>query len=128
MTCKSDISNCGNSDILPVSDPKFNFREAAKNMLLLEDHLFNKGKVCRDCCTKHSLLIEGFLEEAISLDINKIYYSLINESLTNWTQFKSYLYPVLEKNPINTNDCVILAHKLRSIRKPLCEQFGRFIK
>jgi hypothetical protein len=60
-------------DLLPILDVRFNLREAVKNMLLVEDHLLDKRRRCMDCCKKHMLLIESFLEEGISLDKNGIY-------------------------------------------------------
>jgi len=53
--------------LLPILDERFNVREVIKNILLLEDHLLDKRRRCSDCCKKHLLLIEAFLEEAITL-------------------------------------------------------------
>ena len=54
-----------------LMDPKHNLREIAKQMILLEDHMSHKRKRCVDCITKHYLMIEALLEEAITLDKNK---------------------------------------------------------
>ena len=53
---------------LPIMDPLFNLREAAKQLLLLEDHLAHPAKFCPDCIRKHLLTAEAFLEEAVGLD------------------------------------------------------------
>ena len=65
---KKKINHKCRNDLLPILDVKFNIREAVKNMLLIEDHLLDKRRRCMDCCKKHMLLIESFLEEGISLD------------------------------------------------------------
>lgn len=49
----------------PVNDPDYNVREAIKQTLLLEQHLAEKSKYCKSCCTKHLLLIEALLEEGV---------------------------------------------------------------
>lgn len=46
---------------------EFNVREIVKQLLLLEDHLATKSKVCGDCITKHLLTIEALGEEAVQL-------------------------------------------------------------
>jgi hypothetical protein len=48
-------------------DPLFNLREAAKQMVLLEDHLSHPYKLCPDCVRKHLMTIEAFAEEATCL-------------------------------------------------------------
>ena len=54
--------------LLPVNDAMHNVREIVKQMLLLEDHLFQKEKQCRMCITKHMLTIEALAEEAVTLE------------------------------------------------------------
>ena len=56
------------TDLLPVMDPMYNMREMSKQIILLEDHLFQSEKRCRDCICKHFLTIEALAEEAITLD------------------------------------------------------------
>lgn len=51
-----------------ITDPKFNLREIAKQMILLEDHLAHPYKLCDDCIRKHLLTIEGLAEEASAMD------------------------------------------------------------
>ena len=36
----------------PVSDPRYNMQQIIKQSILLEEHLTNKNKRCRDCITK----------------------------------------------------------------------------
>ena len=78
---KKKINHKCKKDLLPILDARFNIREAVKNMLLLEDHLLDKRRRCMDCCKKHILLIESFLDEAISLDKKNKYVSKIEKDI-----------------------------------------------
>jgi len=72
------VSKCSTID--PVSDPKYNMHQIVKQSILLEEHLANKNKRCRDCITKHFSHIIGLAEEAIMLacaDVKK--YPLMGE-------------------------------------------------
>jgi predicted Zn-dependent protease with MMP-like domain len=62
---------------MTLMHPAFNLREIAKQLLLLEDHL--QHHYCDDCIRKHLLLIEGFAEEAKSLDVSRLYYTIPDE-------------------------------------------------
>ena len=77
-TC--DVKSCGALD--PVSDPKYNMQQIVKQSILLEEHLTNKNKRCRDCITKHFQHIIGLAEEAQMLASSKCSkYPLMNESV-----------------------------------------------
>ena len=77
----------------PVSDPKYNMQQIIKQSILLEEHLTNKNKRCRDCITKHFLHIIGLSEEAQMLATNKIDdYPLVNESVNLYNElFKIWI-------------------------------------
>jgi len=51
-----------------ILDPRHNLREATKQMLLLEQHLFDESKWCPDCVQKHCLMIEALGDEGRTLD------------------------------------------------------------
>ena len=51
-----------------LHSPRFNLREITKHLILLEDHLTHRLKVCPDCIRKHLMTIEALAEEAASLD------------------------------------------------------------
>ncbi len=119
---------CGGKNLFPIMDPRFNLREAAKQMVLLEDHMFNEGKTCKDCCMKHTLLIEGFLEEAVSLDTENKFFEIIDSSLKEFRIFEKALIDKLNVGPLSREDCFALAQMLRKTRKPLCQQFATFIQ
>lgn len=74
---------------LSLLHPRFNLREIAKQMILLEDHLTHPYKHCPDCIRKHLLTIEAFAEEAVALDTVGIYRHLagrIAESARHWME------------------------------------------
>ena len=51
----------------PVSDPAYNMQQIAKQSVLLEEHLAEDRKYCKDCIVKHFLHITGLAEEAVWL-------------------------------------------------------------
>ena len=80
-----DVKSCGALD--PVSNPAYNMQQIVKQSILLEEHITNKNKRCRDCITKHFLHIIGLAEEAQMLATNKCYkYPLINENVELYNQ------------------------------------------
>ncbi len=72
-----------NEDFLKMNlmDPKHNMREIAKQLILLEDHMAHKNKRCVDCITKHFLMVEALLEEAITLDKDGAHTKEVTEIL-----------------------------------------------
>lgn len=117
---KCDAHSCKSID--PVSDPKYNMQQIVKQSILLEEHLANKNKRCRDCITKHFLHIIGLAEEAQMLATNKIErYPLINECVTLYNRlFKKWLdeYDVAGEKKVL--DC---CDELRTMRKKLIVQY-----
>jgi len=111
-------SSCDSID--PVSDPRYNMQQIIKQSILLEEHLTNKNKRCRDCITKHFLHIIGLAEEAQMLATNKINnYPLINESVILYNElFKIW---IKNKNLNGKDETYILycTDKLRDHRKQL---------
>ena len=111
-------SSCDSID--PVSDPRYNMQQIIKQSILLEEHLTNKNKRCRDCITKHFLHIIGLAEEAQMLATNKIdMYPLINESVILYNElFKVW---IKNKNLNGKDETYVLycTNKLRDHRKQL---------
>jgi len=111
---KCDAKSCGALD--PVSDPKYNMQQIVKQSILLEEHLTNKNKRCRDCITKHFHHIIGLAEEAQMLATTKCNkYPLLNESVViynnlfnEWFNNRNDEYKILE-----------ISDKLRIHRKKL---------
>lgn len=119
---QKSVGSCSAScdSIDPVSDPRYNMQQIIKQSILLEEHLTNKNKRCRDCITKHFLHIIGLAEEAQMLATNKIdKYPLINESVILYNElFKIW---IKNKNLNGNDDAYILfcTDKLRDHRKQL---------
>lgn len=113
---KCDMYSCKNMD--PVSDPKYNMQQIVKQSILLEEHLANKNKRCRDCITKHFLHIIGLAEEAQMLATNKIeQYPLINECVELYNRlFKNWLKNYDLEGEKNVLFC---CDELRTMRKKL---------
>jgi hypothetical protein len=102
----------------PVSDPKYNMQQIIKQSILLEEHLANKNKRCRDCITKHFLHIIGLAEEAQMLATNRIHeYPLINESVVLYNELFDRW--IRHYNTEQENNILFCMDKLRDHRKSL---------
>lgn len=114
-----DFHGCSSLD--PVSDPIYNMQQIVKQSILLEEHLSNENKRCRDCITKHFLHIIGLSEEAQMLATNKTEkYPLLNENVKLYNRlFKEWLK--CEKNNPGKDLKKILTtcDELRTNRKKL---------
>lgn len=96
---------------LPLTDPLFNLREIAKQMVLLEDHLAHPYKLCPDCVRKHLLTIEALAEEAVSLDQMGILQG-VGEQLAEQT--RCWIEAYQDQAPVAD-----LAQQVRAARKKL---------
>lgn len=106
--------------IMPVLNPAFNIREVVKNILLLEDHLLDPDRRCMDCIKKHSLIIEGFLEEAITIDKKQKYVKLLKPFPKKMRKIQSMIIDGREKY-------LDIVKELRKIRKPLLDIAFEFV-
>jgi hypothetical protein len=106
--------SCGAED--PVSEPDYNMRQVIKQSILLEEHLTQTKKRCRDCQIKHFLHIEGLVEEAMMLSGQTLdRYPLIKESY----EFYSEVFEKWLKHPTDDEVLMQIASKLRDWRKQL---------
>ena len=109
-----NVKSCGALD--PVSDPKYNMQQIVKQSILLEEHLTNKNKRCRDCITKHFQHIIGLAEEAQMLASNKCNkYPLMNESVNVYNDLFNQWYKYRD----DERYVLDIADKLRIHRKKL---------
>ncbi len=118
---------CGSNRLFPIMDPRFNLREAAKNMILLEDHLFHAGKRCQDCILKHCLTIEGFLEEGITLDKKCQFTDQFLKAFNDFREVFIKISTKIKDGSLTDDDCLKIAQSIRNIRKPLCQNYATFI-
>jgi len=116
---KCSLASCGNTKLHPILDPKYNMREASKQCLLLEDHLNNTKKRCYDCIRKHFLVIDGLLEEAVSLEKNNDKRTYYRDLHSNWIKFEKKF----SKNPNNSENLDDISKEIRIFRKPLVEKY-----
>ncbi|NBX51557.1 hypothetical protein EBT25_16910, partial [bacterium] len=66
----TDQHSCGAID--PVSDPAYNMQQVIQNSILLEDHMSDKRKYCKDCICKHMQAMIAYCNEALTLAGNNI--------------------------------------------------------
>jgi hypothetical protein len=113
-----DKSKCGALD--PVLDPRYNIMELIKGSILLEDHLNQEGKRCRDCICKHFLSLVAYANEGISLAGSKI-----NEypGLEKAAETYAKLFDEWKKNKSDVVLMIRVADSLRETRKGLMEKY-----
>lgn len=114
-------TTCGAID--PVSDPAYNMRQVVKQSILLEEHLTQERKRCKDCQLKHLLHIQGLVEEAAMLAGDRASkYALLDESVKFYdTMLKTYL----DRGRDDVGVQLSIASQLRDWRKKLAgEYFG----
>ena len=124
IASKCSADSCGSESLHPILDPRFNMREVAKQALLLEDHINNTKKRCFDCIRKHFLIVDGLLEEAVSLEKDLKQRALYRALYMNWiTLEKQYA-----SNPLNSDNLDNVSQQVRLFRKPLVEQYFDLVK
>ena len=95
--------------VRPLNSPLCNLREIAKQLLLLENHLFQPDKRCKECIAKHFLMCEALAEEALTLDKRQQYAIFFNKLANAFRQ----LHGELDKGkPVQE-----VAQSIRGIRK-----------
>lgn len=105
-----------------ILNPLFNLREVLKQILLLEDHLFHRDRRCGDCIRKHNLLIEAFLEEAVSLDVKGVYTVHIESLIDDYKSIASTFFA----SSFADEDFRTMAQGLRKMRKSLVIKYNFF--
>lgn len=109
----------GSKAMQPIFDPAHNLREASKQMLLLEDHLFQPPRQCPDCIRKHLLTAEALAEEAATLD-KELEWQMWTSVLP--AQYRQWLV-ALEEDGSPTRKTQI-ANQVRQVRKNLVTALG----
>ena len=116
---KCSLETCGTTDLHPVLNPEFNMREVAKQCLLLEDHINNKKKRCLDCIKKHFLMIDGLLEEAVSLEKDNKKRDYYRDLYLKWVDIeKQYV-----NNTTDLHNMDEISKTIRMFRKPLANEY-----
>lgn len=95
-------------------------RQVVKQSILLEEHLTQESKRCKDCQLKHLLHIQGLVEEAAMLAgdrANK--YPMLDES----AEFYSEMLKMWEAHRDDVGVQLNIATQLRDWRKKLAQEF-----
>lgn len=92
-----------------VHDPKTSVEGAAKNLLLLEDHLSDPGMRCGECIVKHWLSAEAYLAEAASLERGGRFSACV--------EIAEYLSQLRAQFEAGRGDLQALAGAVRAVRK-----------
>ena len=98
-------------------DPVYNLKEAAIQLILLEDHLNFTDKLCFDCIMKHIYSYRGFVTEALTLNNGKKYEKVIWPLIEFSRDMERFVSKY--KNKPNKIDGKKLSQKIRIVRKPL---------
>lgn len=115
-TCSAHT--CGALD--PVSDPAYNMKNVIKQSILLEEHLAEDRKYCKDCVCKHFQHIIALVEEGMMLagkDLHK--YPLLKESHS----FYETVYDSWSKNRDSEAERRKALSALRDWRKDLMHKY-----
>lgn len=106
--------------LLPVLRPSQNMRDIIKQLVMLEDHLYQPQKRCTDCIRKHFLTIEALAEECATLCKPK---AILPEARTIATKVR-ILHHVWEARRKDSALMETVASKLRKLRKGLMRTFS----
>ena len=114
--------------LYPIMETRFNIREIAKQMILLEQHLANPKLRCPDCILKHSYTIEGLIDESVCLDRKMKYCSITTELSERYHEISKVIEDAVMKKNLFNNICNPIAQKLRFLRKPLVKLSAGMLK
>lgn len=101
--------------------PAHNMRDIVKQMVLLEDHLFQPQKRCCDCIRKHFLTIEALAEECATLCKPP---RILPESRRVASTVR-VLQHTWEARPRDPGVAEFIAGRLRKLRKGLMADFSK---
>jgi hypothetical protein len=113
--------------LLPVMNPNQNLHDVVKQIILLEQHLFDPKRRCKDCIRKHFATIEALLEETYSLICNgrELTKNVNLQELID--QFRE-LHILWFDNIGNDAEISKLTCKIRYLRKGLMEGYAEPIR
>jgi hypothetical protein len=108
------------SGIDPVSEPEYNMKQIAMQSILLEEHITQKEKRCRDCIAKHFLHMQGLHSEALWLagDHAKEYPYLVDT-----IGFYSGLFDEWLNHQNDEAVLLDISSKLREMRKKIVAKY-----
>lgn len=95
-------------------------RDIIKQSALLEDHMYQPEKRCKDCIRKHFLTIEGLAEECATLCKP---HAILPEA-RSVARTARVLHHAWEQAPKNSRLTEHVAGRLRVMRKRLMKQYA----
>ncbi len=107
---------------MPVMRPTQNMREIIKQLVLLEDHLFQKTKRCPDCIRKHMAFTEGLAEECATLCAKEA--AATANDAAHIAREVRVLHHAWEQAPNDDKVCTEVASRLRALRKSLMRAYA----
>ena len=108
--------------LLPVMRPAQNMREIIKQIIMLEDHLFQECKRCSDCVNKHFLTIEALAEECGTLcDASTKAAAAEAQGVASRVRV---LHHAWAQDPKGDSTCTRVAAQLRQMRKRLMKSYS----
>lgn len=115
-TCTKEF--CGAID--DVTNPAYNMKNVIMQSILLEEHLAEDRKYCKQCVCKHILHIIGLCTEGLMMaGSDETKYPFMKESI----DFYENVYKVWSENKDNDKVRKHLCSKLRDWRKKLMKQY-----
>lgn len=106
--------------LLPVLRPYHNMRDIIKQFVMLEDHLLQPEKRCKDCIRKHFLTIEGLAEECATLCKPR---AILPEARNIARQVRVY-HHAWEKRPKDGDVAEYIGSRLRKLRKTIMKNYS----
>lgn len=97
-------------------------REIVKQIILLEDHLFQECKRCPDCVKKHFLTIEGLAEECRTLCLKRGQQESADAAIV--ARRIRVLQHAWESRKGECKVATAVAMQLRQLRKPLMGKYA----
>ena len=117
-TGKCSATSCGAID--PINDPDYNMREVIKNTLLIEQHLSEPNKYCKQCIVKHFLISIGLLEEAMWMaGSSHGKYPMLDESLP----FHENIFDAWYAHVEDVDERAVVLDKMRTWRRQASELY-----
>lgn len=108
--------------LLPVMRPAQNMREIIKQLIMLEDHLFQKCKRCKDCINKHMVMIEGLAEECGTLcSAKNAGVAADSARIASQVRMAHHAHAQAPKDP---RVCAEIGERLRLLRKELMAKYA----
>jgi hypothetical protein len=119
-------AKAGRRTLLPVMRPAQNMREIIKQLVMLEDHMYQRCKRCTDCTNKHMIMIEGLAEECATLcGAQNAQVAKDADAIASKVRVLHHAYSQGRQAPGQYPTlCTDIAAELRALRKALMAKYA----